>query len=87
MKVLKVVAKGDELTILGEQDGQEYIARGWLSATTNHYDASTYLEDGSRKAKAKARTMTDDEKLAYYERLLIEQNALAEPVILFQAEG
>ena len=30
--------------------------------------------------------MTDKEKLAYYERLLIEQNSLKEDVVLFQAE-
>ena len=86
MKVTKVVAKGDTLNILGVQDGQTYYASGWLSATTNHFDGSAYQKDSHRKPNAKSRTMTDDEKMAYYVRLLIEQNDLAEPVVLFQAE-
>lgn len=86
MQVTKVIAKGDMLTIVGVQDEQTYYASGWLSATTNHFDASVYTKDGNRKPNAKPRTMTDAEKLAYYERLLIEQNDLAEPVVLFQAE-
>lgn len=83
MKVTRVTARGDTLIILGEQGKQEYKAVGWLSATMNHYDASAYKQDGHRKASAKPRAMTKEEKLAYYERLLFEQNQLEEEIEVF----
>lgn len=49
----------------------EFEARGWLSALTNHYDASAYDADGNLKDDAKPRQMTTAERRAYCEGLLV----------------
>lgn len=57
------------------------IALGWLSATTNYFDKKQHDKDGNRKPDAKPREMTDDEKLEYYESVVVEQN----PMVFRQA--
>lgn len=56
---------GDVLLVKATDGAQTYEARGWVSATTNHYDAKAYGEDGQLGAKAKARAMTPDEVRSY----------------------
>lgn len=45
-------------------------ARGWISATSNHFDPEYYGDDGHRKPGATARAMTKDEQRAYATGLL-----------------
>lgn len=80
---------GDVLRVAGQcadhPEPAELVAFGWMSATTNHYDTD---KDGARLAKAKPRTMMDQEIAAYGLRLLTEQNpdhAASEPTVLFEA--
>jgi hypothetical protein len=84
-----------ERTVRSE-DGSERVIRahGWMSALTNHYDLESELDKNGVEtgqlvrvggAQAQPRTMTADERLAYFERLLIEQNpppATREPLDL-----
>src|ERR1700730_2389460 len=62
-----------------------YIARGWVSALTNHFDAAALEEDlvdktvlrgvkGERHRDARAREMTPAEKREYCLELLRAQN-------------
>jgi hypothetical protein len=76
-------------------------AFGWMSAMARHYDADAYQDDGHRcvapghgKARhhckePEPRPMTDDERRAYWERLVREQHPeIAEapaPTLLFAA--
>lgn len=55
-------------------DGSTLEAHGWISATLNHYDAELD-EFGHRPDDTKPRKMTQDEVLAYAERLIREQHA------------
>lgn len=55
----------DVLVIRGYVDDAWTEARGWVSATTNHYDSP-------RDEKSQPREMNEREKQAYFERLLIE---------------
>jgi len=75
----------DALLVVGTIDGTQVQAQGWLSATTNHFGANAYEEDGSRKDSANPRVMSPDELLVYAAGLLDAQNP-APPVVLFQAE-
>ena len=62
----------DVLLVEGTVDGTPVRAQGWVSATTNHFDADAYGADGHRKAGAKARAMTRSERTQYHGRLLLE---------------
>jgi hypothetical protein len=68
-------------------DGSDAVeAFGWMSAMERHYDADAYQDDGHRcvapghgKARhhctePEPRPMTDDERRAYWERLVREQH-------------
>lgn len=97
VRVVRVVdAGGDVLRVFGERDverdgetvAEPIAAIGWVSATTNHYDAPIIKDEqrvgkhivataGQRQHDAEPRAMTQDEKNAYAVRLLEEQNPLA----------
>jgi hypothetical protein len=62
---------GDVLEVRGSVDGEEVTATGWVSALTNHYDASAYGDDGHLRDGAKPRKMTKAEQLDYCRRLLV----------------
>jgi len=72
-------AGADVLLVRGTVDGAQVEARGWLSATTNHYSADAYKADGSRKSGAKPRRMTAAEARAYCARLLEAAAPIAPP--------
>ena len=64
----QVAPEGWDTDTQGEWTPDVLEATGWVSATTNHYDASAYSEaDGDlvRDAKAKPRAMTKAEVAAY----------------------
>lgn len=78
----------DVLIIEGTVDGEPTTAQGWLSAMTNHYDASAYGDDGHRDPKAQPRAMDDDERMAYWHDLLLASvpaPADDAPAVLFEA--
>lgn len=65
----------------------EHVVRGWVSALNNHYDEDDYepadpddFGEGQRHLAAGAtpRVMTDAERLAYCERLLIQDVPVSE---------
>lgn len=95
---LKLLDLGnDVLEVHGTIDGRAATARGWVSATTNHYNADDYEEiaepaKGKQhkgevagrhlKASAKPRVMTKAERLSYAIRLLDEQNQQPKEIAL-----
>lgn len=87
---------GDVLEVTGTVDGIDddngnpavFVARGWVSAMTNHYDESANDEDGNRLPDARPREMTDDEKHAYWSSLLTNAAPAPAPApttVLFEA--
>lgn len=76
LTIVSVVDAGADvlLATAHDADGNELEARGWVSATTNHYDASAYRKDGSRDPKTAARAMTPTEVGEYARTLVIEQH-------------
>lgn len=64
----------DGVTPIFEDLPVEIEARGWISATTNHFDADAYGDDGHRVSGANPRAMTEQERAEYALRLLGEQN-------------
>lgn len=78
--VLRVCAcaSTDRLLVEGEVNGAPITARGWRSATLQHFEASAYGPDGHRLPGAEPRAMTRDEVLEYARGLLrIEAGAAA----------
>ena len=72
VQVLKAQDWGnDVLAVMGTVDGVAVEARGWMSAMTNHYQPTDYDEGGNLKDGAKPAVMTDAERLAYMQGLLI----------------
>jgi hypothetical protein len=70
----------DVLRVTGQVDGEPVEARGWLSATTNHYPPTAYAADGHLKDGAKSQKMTEAQVRAYCRGLLLEAAAAqAEP--------
>ena len=73
VKVTEVRELGnDVLLVEGAVDGVDVRAQGWVSATTNHFDADAYGADGHRKPDATPRKMTAKERREYCARLLVE---------------
>jgi hypothetical protein len=70
---------------LMDEDGSALVgpralrAQGWVSATTNHYDAKSYDKAGNLKDGAEPREMKASEVKRYCERLLVEQNPVTAP--------
>lgn len=64
----------DVAIVTGTIDGVTAHARGWVSATANYYPPASYNADGTLKAGAVPRAMTNAEKLAYAKQVLQEQN-------------
>lgn len=62
----------DALLVSGRIDGEPVEARGWISATVNHYDPGQYDANGNLLDGAKPRPMTDAEILGYCARVLAE---------------
>ena len=85
--ILKVTDDGkDRLTVTALlDDGTEAEFTGWASATTNHYPADKYTSDGSLKANATARAMTDAEKTTYWLSLCGVTESIDEPEVIFVA--
>lgn len=59
-----------------DEEGNEIHAYGHVSATTNHFDADTYHEDGHRDPDAEPRQMTPIE-IGDYARGLLAAHAPA----------
>lgn len=77
MIVLTKVTQVDEDQVLIEgfddsNPAELLKATGWVSATTNHFDKKAYDDEGNRDSNAKPRSMTDNEKTAYWTELLEE---------------
>lgn len=89
IKVLKVIDAGnDVLVVQGTVDGKKAEARGWVSATTNHFDFDAYdTKTGHRKKKASPRGMDGGERHAYYAALLnaAVPASAPEPIVLYEA--
>jgi hypothetical protein len=79
-------AGGDVLVVKAAVGDLEIEARGWVSATTNHYDdASLDSKTGHRRAGARPRAMTPKEIGAYARRLIVEQHpelSAAKPIAI-----
>jgi hypothetical protein len=84
-------AAGDVLLVRGEVDGEAVETRGWVSALTNHYPASSYYPAdhdnprlaGHRDPEVEPRKMSAREVRAYLEQLLLEQAGVVErPAVL-----
>lgn len=67
-------AGNDVLAVEGVRDARVITATGWVSATTNHYAADTYDDDGHRKQGSTPREMARSEVLEYARGLLEAQN-------------
>lgn len=90
--ITSVADAGNDVLLVTAEDaeGNELLAQGWVSATTNHFDEEAYdangnLPDPSRKVLtfwkrtpgAVPRAMTPEEVGAYARRLI--EDALPEP--------
>lgn len=62
-----------------DEEGNEFAATGWVSATTNHYDPESYDSNGNFTKKAKPRTMTPAEVSTYALSLFATPSPVAEP--------
>jgi hypothetical protein len=75
VETVRVGTDDDGETPIFEERPIAIEARGWVSATTNHFDADAYdPATGHRTPDAKPREMTEDEKRAYAERVVREQH-------------
>jgi hypothetical protein len=84
IELVEVLDAGDDVLLARGRRGEEELeARGWVSATTNHYPPDAYDEAGALRDDAKPRAMSADEVGAYALALLREQHpeppAAAEP--------
>lgn len=72
---------GDDVLLVTatDEDGTEWTATGWVSATTHCYDPHDYGEDGHLVAGAVARAMTPAEVGEYALQRLLEQNPQLTP--------
>ena len=72
---VRIGTEDDGVTPIMENTTVIFKARGWVSATTNHFDATAYdAKTGHRNPNARARVMTDRECNDYAIGLLIAQN-------------
>ncbi len=85
LKITRVIDLGNDiLEVRGFDDTtmEEVVAHVWLSAMDYHYDAEHYGEDGYRHPDAQPRPMNNEEKQAYWLRLL--QEKLKDKNVLFE---
>lgn len=74
VKLTKIQNIGNDiLLVIGNINGEEVQAHGWVSAINNHYDDFHYLENGHRLNDALHREMTEEEKREYCKRLLVDK--------------
>lgn len=81
LTITSVDALPDDTLVVTAHDDNDtlFTATGHVSATTNHYDADLYGDDGHLLPDAKPRAMTADEVGAYALALLQEQNPELRP--------
>lgn len=84
LELVSVADLGDDVlgAVAHDEEGNEFSATGWVSATTNHYDPESYDSDGNLVKKAKPRAMTPAEVTTYALSLFapqIEAAAVVEP--------
>lgn len=81
MTVTEVLDVGDDVLLVKalDDDGNELEARGWVSATSNHYDPGSYDAAGNLLPDARPRAMTAEEVGSYALGLLGVDVATAAP--------